>query len=128
TRASAPIECRLGADALVRGVSAELVPASNMWLVRSTSERRTTADSSPLADPPLAGMGGPPAAGAGRADRGGMTGHDRRDGAAAVDAGVDVVEGIEAVRPGARTDAGLGAVRVAALLDQAGSRVATGMS
>ena len=61
-----------------------------------------------------------------------MTGQARRDGAAAADAGVGVeagvVDDIEAVRPGARTDARLGAVRAAALLDQAGSRVATGMS
>lgn len=57
-----------------------------------------------------------------------MTGQARRDGAAEVDAGLGVVDVVEAVRPGPRTDTVLGAGRAAALLDQAGSRVATGMS
>jgi len=56
-----------------------------MWLVRSSNERRTTGDSSRVgalaallaAVPATAGVGGPPAAGAGRAERGGMTGNAR---------------------------------------------------
>jgi len=57
-----------------------------------------------------------------------MTGQARREGAAAVDAEVDIVDGVEAVRSGPRTGTVLGAGRAAVLLDQAGSRVATGMS
>jgi hypothetical protein len=64
-----------------------LVPSSKRWLVRSTSERRTTGESSCCVARAAAGIGGSLLAGAGRAERGGITGHARRDAA-----GEDVVD------------------------------------